>query len=410
MRLLILLIALLLLAPMGAQAQRCTTQLQSPAAAAVPPTTINPVMLRVLGPPIIPVAATDGRVHLAYAAQVTNLAGGVATLDAIEPVDALRGFAPTGRNEVLAVDGRAITGQVRLFGVTPPGSRDSATVPAGGSGVMFFDVTYPDLDAVPELLAHRVSIRMADGTTISTLTDPVRVACEPPVRISPPLAGSGWWNANGCCRTVNAHRGATLPLNGDLRVPEQFAIDFVQLAPDGTCCSGSPVREVRSWRFYDAPVLAVGTGPVVEVVDDMGDQVPGPPEGVTVQNAPGNYVIQDIGGGRFVLYAHLRPRSVAVRAGETLRPGQPIGRVGNSGSSTAPHLHFQVMDRPSALNAVGLPFVFDRLRVEGVVQGRLDKTEEDYEAGRPVRVERRGAGLRTDQMPAEGHVFGFHLD
>ena len=142
----------------------------------------------------------------------------------------------------------------------------------------------------------------------------------------------------------------------------------------------------------------------------MGDQVPGPPEGVTVQNAPGNHVIQDIGGGRSVLYAHLRPRSIAVRVGETLRPGQPIGRVGNSGSSTAPHLHFQVMDRPSALNAVGLPFVFDRLRVEGSVQGSPDKADEDYEAGRPVRVERSGAGPRTDQMPAEGQVFGFHLD
>ena len=407
MRLAILLAALLLLAPVGAQAQRCAAPLLP--AAGVPPTSINPVVVRVLGPPVIPVPATDGRVHLAYAAQVTNLADGAATVEAIEPVDALRGFAPTGRNEVLAVDGRQITGLVRLFGVTPAGSRDSATVPAGGSGVAFFDVTYPSLDAVPELLAHRVSVRTADGATLSTLTDPVRVACEPPVRISPPLAGSGWWDGNGCCRTVNAHRAATLPLNGDLRVPEQFAIDFVQVAPDSTCCTG-PVREVRSWRFYDAPVLAAAAGTVVAAVDDMGDQIPGPPEGVNVQNAAGNHVIQDIGGGRWVLYAHLSPGSVAVRVGDTLRPGQQIGRVGNSGSSTAPHLHFQVMDRPLALNAVGLPFVFDRLRVEGTVQGPPDKADEDYEAGRPVRVERSGAGLRTDQMPAEGQVFGFHLD
>ena len=170
------------------------------------------------------------------------------------------------------------------------------------------------------------------------------------------------------------------------------------------------MREVRSWRFYDAPVLAVATGTVVAAVDDMEDQIPGPPEGVDVQNAPGNHVVQDIGGGRWVLYAHLRPRSVAVRVGDTLRPGQQIGGVGNSGSSTAPHLHFQVMDRPSALNAVGLPFVFDRLRVEGTVQGPPDKADEDYEAGRPVRIERSGAVPRTDQMPAEGQIFGFHQD
>jgi hypothetical protein len=407
MRLSILFASLLLLLPVGAQAQRCTEPL--PAYAGVPPTTSNPIIVRVLGGPIIPVPATDGRVHLAYAAQVTNLADGATTIEMIEPLDPLRGFAPTGRNEVVAVNGRPITGQVRLFGVTPPGSRDSATVPAGGSGMTFFDVTYPSLDAVPELLVHRVSIRTADGTAISTVTDPVRIACEPPVRISPPLMGSGWWNGNGCCRTVNAHRGATLPLNGDIRVPEQFAIDFVQVAPDGTCCTGA-VGEVRSWLFYDVAVLAVAAGTVVAAVDDIDDQIPGPPEGVTLQNAPGNHVIQDIGGKRWVMYAHLRPGSVAVRVGDTLRPGQQIGRVGNSGSTTAPHLHFQVMDSPSALNAVGLPFVFDRLRVEGTVQGLPDEVERDYEAGRAVLIERAGATSRADQMPAEGQTFGFHLD
>ena len=115
MRLAILLASLLLLAPIGAQAQRCSAPL--PPAAGVPPTSINPVVVRMLGPPISPVPATDARVHLAYAAQVTNLADGAATVEAIEPVDALRGFAPTGRNEVLAVDGRQITSQVRLFGM-----------------------------------------------------------------------------------------------------------------------------------------------------------------------------------------------------------------------------------------------------------------------------------------------------
>src|SRR5918912_862018 len=107
----------------GTRAARCVPA-PLPPTAGVPPTGINPVVVRVLGPPVVPVPATDGRVHLAYAAQVTSLAGGAATVEAIEPVDALRGFAPTGRNEVLSVDGRTITGQVRLFGVTPPGSRD----------------------------------------------------------------------------------------------------------------------------------------------------------------------------------------------------------------------------------------------------------------------------------------------
>jgi murein DD-endopeptidase MepM/ murein hydrolase activator NlpD len=94
--------------------------------------------------------------------------------------------------------------------------------------------------------------------------------------------------------------------------------------------------------------------------------------------------------------------------GDTLAAGRQIGEVGNSGSSTAPHLHFQVMDRPSTLDAVGLPFVFDRQRVEGRVVGTPAVVDEAYEAGRPVRTDTAGAGGRADRMPAEGQIFAFH--
>ena len=90
----------LLLSPMVAHAQRCAEPLQT--GAGVSSTALNPVTVHVLGATIVPVPATDGLVHLAYAAQVTNLANEPATVEAIEPVNALRDFAPTGRNEVLA--------------------------------------------------------------------------------------------------------------------------------------------------------------------------------------------------------------------------------------------------------------------------------------------------------------------
>ena len=399
--------ALTLVAGGHAQAQRCAAPLALDAG--VPAVSINPVIVRVLGGSIVPVPATDGLVHLAYAAQVTNLASGAAKIGSIVPVAPLQGFQPTGRNLVLDVDAGPITGKVRVFGPQPGDPRDASVLAAGGSGVTFFDVTYPGLAQVPDLLAHLVSVSLPDDATLATLTDPVRISCEPPVRLSPPLSGHGWWNGNGCCETVNAHRSATLPVNGDLRPPEQFAIDFVQVLPGGVCCNG-PVREVRSWPFYGAPVLAAAPGTVVEAVDDQPDQVPGPPQGATLATAGGNHVIEDIGGGRWILYAHLRPGTVAAHAGETLHAGERIGEVGNTGSSTAPHLHFQVMDRPSLLNAVGLPFVFDRQVVEGQVLGTPAQGELDYEAGRAVRIDRQHVGLHEDEMPAEGQVFGFRLD
>ncbi len=103
-------------------AQSCPAPL--PPDAGVPPTTINPVIVRVLGGTVTPVAATDGFVHLAYAAQVTNLASGAAEVSSIVPVDPLQRFQPTGRNLVLDVAAKQITGKVRLFGLPPDAARD----------------------------------------------------------------------------------------------------------------------------------------------------------------------------------------------------------------------------------------------------------------------------------------------
>jgi hypothetical protein len=279
----------------------------------------------------------------------------------------------------------------------------------GGSGVTFFDLTYPSLAQVPELVAQRISARLPDGIMMTTLTDPKRISCDAPVVISPPLKGHGWWNGNGCCQTVNAHRGATLPINGDLKLPEQFSIDFMRVNSSDACCEG-PVTDLKSWPFYGAPVVASAAGTIVEAVDDQTDQIPGPAKGVTVANAGGNHVIQDIGGGRWIFYAHLKPGTVSVHAGDKVKTGQQLGEVGNTGSSTAPHLHFQVMNRPSMLNAMGLPFVFDRQTVEGVVQETATQAEKDYEAGKSLKIDRSKSEVREGEMPIEGQILGFGSD
>ena len=54
----------------------------------------------------------------------------------------------------------------------------------------------------------------------------------------------------------------------------------------------------------------------------------------------GLHVIIDHGQGLSSLYAHLE--SVAVTSGESVAAGQVIGRVGSTGNSTGPHLHFEI--------------------------------------------------------------------
>ena len=389
-----------------------------PADAGALPTQITPVTLRILQASLIPVPATDGFVHLAYAAQMTNLSRDPARLGEIVPLDALRGFGPTGINSVLDMDGEDITGTVRPFkpgvtdGVVQSKSIDTKQLEGGASGITFFDVRYRKIEDVPRLLSHRLSIMIRDNDQpVTEYTDPIEVGSQAAVVISPPLVGSRWWNGNGCCKVISPHRGATLPVNGDIKPPEQFAIDYVQLNAQDECCTG-PVKDLSSWPFFGAPILAAADGVVVDKVDGLPEQVPGEVKNVDAQNAAGNNIIEDIGAGHYVLYAHMRTGSIPSRIaiGTTLTRGEQIGEVGNTGSSTAPHLHFQVMDRPSALNAIGLPFVFDRQILEGRVIGTANQTNDAYETGNKVTVVKRDTPItQVNRMPAEGQVFSYNL-
>jgi murein DD-endopeptidase MepM/ murein hydrolase activator NlpD len=77
----------------------------------------------------------------------------------------------------------------------------------------------------------------------------------------------------------------------------------------------------------------------------------------------GNYLIIE-GHEGFVFLAHATTHSICVSEGEHVHAGQPVAKVGNTGNSTAPHLHFHLMDCPDPWNANGLPSCFlayDRL-------------------------------------------------
>jgi murein DD-endopeptidase MepM/ murein hydrolase activator NlpD len=95
----------------------------------------------------------------------------------------------------------------------------------------------------------------------------------------------------------------------------------------------------------------------------------------------GNHVIIAT-GGTSALYAHLAPGSVAVTRGQQVRAGEVLGRVGHSGNSTAPHLHFQLMDSADPLQAKGIPCAFAEYLVE------RDGQWQRIERGIPHRRER----------------------
>jgi hypothetical protein len=401
-----------------AAADRCST---IPPGTGHPAINVTPVTLQVLQRSVEPVPATDGLIHLAYAAQVTNTQAQPLDILSVVPVDPLADFAPTGHNLILDAQGRDVAGKVRLFAASPdevppeddpeaePPSSFSTRVPGGSAGLMFFDVTYTDPAQIPPLLAHAITLGGPSGVPPAPgLTNPVPVGCRPLAVLHPPLVGHGWTAFSGCCTYAAYHRDSIPPVNGALKAGQQFAIDYERIGPNGTCCHGS-YQILGSWWGYDTPVLAASSGVVVDVVDGVPDQQPvGTVTPLPVAELTGNRIVEDIGGGRYLLYAHLKPHTIptAIRKGAHLNAGDLIGHVGNSGNSSAPHLHFQAMDSPEPLDATGLPFVFDSQLFEGSVP---EGVEADFDAGGAVTIDRTGAGVRRDLMPARNHVFGYNV-
>ena len=68
----------------------------------------------------------------------------------------------------------------------------------------------------------------------------------------------------------------------------------------------------------------------------------------------GNHVVLELAQGQFATYMHLQPGSLRVASGDRVRRGQVLGRVGNSGESFQPHLHFHVTTEPGTTGQ-GLP-------------------------------------------------------
>ena len=110
----------------------------------------------------------------------------------------------------------------------------------------------------------------------------------------------------------------------------------------------------------------------------------------------------DLGTGHFAVYAHLQLRSIQVKIGDRLHRGDVLGRLGNTGNSSNPHLHFHITDRPSALASNGLPFVITNLVTAGVATGF-----DAIFSGEPAVIDPQMAGSRPGQLPLNNYVVTF---
>ncbi|AHE56893.1 M23 family metallopeptidase [Sphingomonas sanxanigenens] len=312
----------------------------------------------------------EGRDQLVYELHLTPFGDRPATLRSITVVD------PASGARLAHFADAALAARTQIVG-------GAGAIPPGGRAIVYIEIDRPK-GAAPRRLRHRI---VQDGAPGIITPPDILVGPAAPITVGPPLAG-GPWVAIHHPDWPRGHRRVVYAVDGRARIPGRFAIDWVRVDAEGRIARGDADRTDAALG-YGAPVLAVAEGVVAAIRGDV-------PENATIsanpahplEDAAGNYVALEIGPGRYAIYEHLQPGSLRVRAGDRVRRGAVIGRLGFTGDSTGPHLHFHVADRAEPLGGEGLPFVIDRFRLEGRYRdlGRLGTVRwEGFEGVSAVR-------------------------
>ncbi len=164
-----------------------------------------------------------------------------------------------------------------------------------------------------------------------------------------------------------------VPSHGTNYFGQRYAFDFARLDEGGQKFYPNSVLRhflavvgANEFLAWNAPVLASFGGRVIEARDGWLDRLrvnaiwelvratflAQGPDGADYRRLVGNYVMVQ-GNPGVALYAHLRKESITVRGHDNVTAGQELGRVGNSGNSTMPHLHFHLMSGTDPLTAEG---------------------------------------------------------
>lgn len=336
------------------------------------------------------VLGDDGMEHIEYELIVVNVFADPVTLTEVDVLD------PSGKRLLRLSGDQLETATQTLLAKTP-----SAVVPASAAVGIDVDVALPP-GTVPATVTHRIDYSVEPGTAAAALVperaiDGPEVAIDraPALRIAAPVQGDSWLVTSACC-SPNAHRSLRLAIDGRrIETPETFAVDLAQIKGNRVYKGSGSTNE--QFHTLGADVFAVADGTVVAAVNEQPDQDPTKamvPRNITEYG--GNQVLLEIAPGVFAWYGHLKQGSVTVTTGDTVTTGMRLGKVGNSGPSGGPHLHFGLVDNRNPIIGRSLPFVLDSYTLAGTV---------DWETstGDRLAIERKSQQI-TDAYPLYGNI------
>ncbi|NER14866.1 peptidoglycan DD-metalloendopeptidase family protein [Leptobacterium flavescens] len=239
--------------------------------------------------------------------------------------------------------------------------RDSNTLELKGNqfGVVNIWLSLDGSDTIPGQVFHKLIFERTKSNGETTI-HPMEVALmdiPPPTEITlaAPFKKGKWMYG------AAIHQGSRQITEGKTSYPQRYAIDWLMLDEEGAFVKDEKAKN-ENWTSYGVELLAVADGTVVDVKDGIIENIPVSGKmavTMTRQTIAGNYIVLDIGNDVYAFYAHLIPNSLRVKKGDTVKQGQVIGLLGNSGNSDAPHLHFHLETKSKiTLGGEGIPYHF----------------------------------------------------
>jgi hypothetical protein len=200
-----------------------------------------------------------------------------------------------------------------------------------------------------------------------------------------PLKGS--WSAFGAPTLNSHHRWVSI---------QEFAYDFVKMDKTGNTHKKKGDK-FKHYYAYGEPIYSIGNGKVVSILNTvkessllLNNDIESQDERMNkiknLQNELlkkgfeyilGNHVIIEHPNGEYSYYMHLKTGSINVQVGDSISKGQEIGKLGQSGMSSQPHLHFQLSNSPKIIESRCLPIVFNNIGDNewNILYGDIIKTE-----------------------------------
>lgn len=242
-----------------------------------------------------------------------------------------------------------------------------SSIPPGGKLLVFnpFHSFRPDVDLHTLTYQFGLSIPQEAPETHATLTVEPQVYQGKTV-LSLPVRGRSMVHDGhdfyAHHRRLNTEHAAAKDL-GLVQNFMRYSLDINPANDHFDIFRGTGARN-EDWYAWGQPLYATGDGTVVDAADATADNIRGGenffrPDQLksTPMHFYGNYVVIHHGNGEYSLLGHVQKGSLSVKVGDVVKRGQLVARIGNSGSSNNPHVHYELRTGKD-LQAEGLPAQF----------------------------------------------------